>query len=64
MRGLLMIDGYARVSTVSQELDVQLQALEKEGTTMIYKEKFTGTKTNRRCDVRQQLFFLSQQRLE
>ena len=47
MRGLLMIYGYARVSTVSQELDVQLQALENEGTTMIYKEKFTGTKTNR-----------------
>jgi DNA invertase Pin-like site-specific DNA recombinase len=42
-----MIYGYARVSTVSQELDVQLQALENEGATVIYKEKFTGTKTDR-----------------
>ncbi|OCX60519.1 resolvase [Lysinibacillus sp. AR18-8] len=42
-----MIYGYARVSTVSQELDVQLQALESEGATVIYKEKFTGTKTDR-----------------
>ena len=42
-----MIYGYARVSTVSQELDVQNQALENEGATVIYKEKFTGTKTDR-----------------
>lgn len=42
-----MIYGYARVSTVSQELEVQLQALESEGATVIYKEKFTGTKTDR-----------------
>lgn len=39
--------GYARVSTVSQELDVQLQALEKEGCDKIYSEKFTGTKADR-----------------
>lgn len=42
-----MIYGYARVSTVSQELEVQLQSLESEGATVIYKEKFTGTKTDR-----------------
>lgn len=42
-----MIYGYARVSTVSQELEVQLQSLEREGATVIYKEKFTGTKTDR-----------------
>lgn len=42
-----MIYGYARVSTVSQELNVQIQALENEGATTIYKEKFTGTKTDR-----------------
>lgn len=47
MRGFSMIYGYARVSTVSQELEVQLQALENEGATIIYKEKFTGTKTDR-----------------
>ncbi|MBK3497411.1 recombinase family protein [Viridibacillus sp. YIM B01967] len=39
--------GYARVSTVSQELEVQLQALENEGCDSIYSEKFTGTKANR-----------------
>jgi len=47
MRVVSMIYGYARVSTVSQELEVQLQALESEGATVIYKEKFTGTKTDR-----------------
>ncbi|MDM5463790.1 MULTISPECIES: recombinase family protein [Bacillus cereus group] len=39
--------GYARVSTVSQELDVQLTALENEGCDNIYSEKFTGTKSDR-----------------
>lgn len=39
--------GYARVSTVSQELEVQLQALENENCDNIYSEKFTGTKADR-----------------
>lgn len=39
--------GYARVSTVSQELEVQLQALEAENCDKIYSEKFTGTKSDR-----------------
>lgn len=39
--------GYARVSTVSQDLEVQIQALQTEGCEVIYKEKFTGTKTDR-----------------
>ncbi|MGH0681363.1 recombinase family protein [Bacillus mycoides] len=39
--------GYARVSTVSQELEVQLTALENEGCDNIYSEKFTGTKSDR-----------------
>ena len=39
--------GYARVSTVNQDLEVQLQTLEKEGCQKIYSEKFTGTKTDR-----------------
>lgn len=43
----MTIYGYARVSTQSQELETQLQALENEGCTIIYKEKFTGTKTDR-----------------
>ena len=39
--------GYARVSTVSQELEVQLQALNNEKCDMIFHEKFTGTKSDR-----------------
>jgi DNA invertase Pin-like site-specific DNA recombinase len=39
--------GYARVSTVSQELEVQLSALENENCDMIYSEKFTGTNLDR-----------------
>ncbi|MEH7144750.1 recombinase family protein [Priestia megaterium] len=39
--------GYARVSTVSQELEVQKKALENESCEVIYSEKFTGTKTDR-----------------
>jgi len=39
--------GYARVSTVSQELEVQITALENEGCEVIYSEKFTGTKSDR-----------------
>ena len=39
--------GYARVSTVAQDLESQIQLLESEGCMQIYKEKFTGTKTDR-----------------
>lgn len=39
--------GYARVSTASQDLEVQLQALESASCDKIYQEKFTGTKTDR-----------------
>lgn len=39
--------GYARVSSLQQELEAQLQTLEKEGCEVIYKEKFTGTKSDR-----------------
>jgi len=39
--------GYARVSTVSQELEVQITALKNENCDMIFSEKFTGTKTDR-----------------
>ncbi|MDA2412986.1 recombinase family protein [Bacillus cereus] len=39
--------GYARVSTLRQDLESQIQALEKEGCEVIYSEKFTGTKTER-----------------
>ncbi|MFJ7937066.1 recombinase family protein [Peribacillus sp. NPDC096622] len=39
--------GYARVSTIAQDLEVQIQMLQAEGCEVIYKEKFTGTKTDR-----------------
>ena len=39
--------GYARVSTVSQDLEAQITALKAEGCEVIYHEKFTGTKKER-----------------
>ncbi|MEK4026975.1 recombinase family protein [Sporosarcina sp. FSL W7-1283] len=39
--------GYARVSTSHQDLEAQIQLLEKEGCDKIYAEKYTGTKADR-----------------
>ncbi|MGG1630324.1 recombinase family protein [Rossellomorea sp. NRS-1567] len=39
--------GYARVSTMAQDLTVQNEELKREGCEVIYEEKFTGTKTDR-----------------
>jgi len=39
--------GYARVSTVEQNLQSQIEQLKKAGCTKIYEEKFTGTKKER-----------------
>src|SRR5699024_7889809 len=39
--------GYARVSTVQQDLQSQLQALVKESCEKVYQEKFTGTNKDR-----------------
>ena len=36
------IFGYARVSTVDQSLDTQIEALEKYGCTKIYQDKISG----------------------
>lgn len=39
--------GYGRVSTMAQELEVQIEALQAEGCEEIFTEKFTGTTTHR-----------------
>lgn len=39
--------GYARVSTLNQDLESQIQMLEKEDCKKIFSEKFTGTKFDR-----------------
>lgn len=39
--------GYARVSTESQNLDRQIDALKRYGVDIIYTEKMTGTKKDR-----------------
>ena len=41
------IFGYARVSTESQNLNRQIDALQKYGVDQIYNEKLTGTKRDR-----------------
>jgi len=39
--------GYARVSSINQDLEGQVRALKKEGCEEIYRDKFTGSKTKR-----------------
>lgn len=39
--------GYARVSTIGQNLDFQVKLLEEEGCTKLYCEKYTGTTIRR-----------------
>ncbi|MCY9545356.1 recombinase family protein [Lysinibacillus xylanilyticus] len=43
----MTVYGYARVSTIGQDLEAQIQQLEQNGATEIYKEKYTGTITDR-----------------
>ena len=40
--------GYARISTMGQDLRAQIETLEKEGCDKIFTEKFTGTKIDRK----------------
>jgi DNA invertase Pin-like site-specific DNA recombinase len=47
IRGLLMIFGYARVSTEDQNLDLQIDALTQHGIDKLFQEKVTGSKRDR-----------------
>jgi DNA invertase Pin-like site-specific DNA recombinase len=42
-----MLVGYARVSTVDQNLDLQLSALKEVGCETLYQDQISGTKANR-----------------
>ncbi|MEO1986419.1 MAG: recombinase family protein [Martelella sp.] len=43
--------GYARTSTIGQNLDSQVEALEKAGCTIVRKEQLSGTKLNNRREL-------------
>jgi DNA invertase Pin-like site-specific DNA recombinase len=42
-----MLVGYARVSTIDQNLDLQLSALKELGCQKLYQDQITGTNANR-----------------
>lgn len=50
--------GYARVSSRTQSLDIQLAALETAKCTKIFAEKFTGTKTKGRVELEKMLEYV------
>lgn len=50
--------GYARVSSTGQSLDIQREALEKAGCSLIREEKVSGTKMTGRAQLRVLLDFM------
>ena len=53
-----MLVGYARVSSTGQNLQSQLEALEKAGCEKIFQEKRSGTKTYNRPELQNALDFV------
>jgi DNA invertase Pin-like site-specific DNA recombinase len=50
--------GYARVSSVDQDLTVQRQALDKAGVKVVFEEKASGTKRHNRDELAKVLHIL------
>ena len=53
-----MLVGYARVSSVGQSLDVQIEALRAAGCEKVFAEKRSGTTTHRRDELANALEFV------
>lgn len=53
-----MLVGYARVSSVGQSLDVQLQALNEAGCEKVFAEKQSGTSTGKRQALQEAVEFV------
>lgn len=58
MEMVLMIVGYARVSSESQNLERQIKALEEYGVEEIFQEKVSGKNINDRDEFKRMLKFL------
>jgi len=56
--GIVMKVGYARVSSVDQNLDVQLETLKSFGCEKIYQEKVSGTSTQGRDELKECIEFV------
>ena len=55
---IVMKVGYARVSSVDQNLDVQLETLKSYGCEKIYQEKVSGTSTQGRDELKECIEFV------
>ena len=55
---IVMKVGYARVSSVDQNLDVQLETLKSFGCEKIYQEKVSGTSTQGRDELKECIEFV------